>query len=161
MKSCLIAVVLGSLVAGWLAPAVAKDKIASRAKDPSQVLQKKLDRADLPSDVREKAKKVLTEHGPKLRDANEAREAVLTAEQEAAAASAKKSAKEAGKKGKEMAAAVEAAMKLTDEQKTKLSAADRKLAEAKAELNAALQKVLSPEQQAAVGLKVKKTKKQG
>jgi hypothetical protein len=88
-----------------------------------------------------------------------AREAVLTSEQKAARAAAQKAGKEAGKKRKEIAAEVSAAMKLTAEQKTKYDTAEKELAAAQSSLQKALRGVLSADQQAKIGLKERKKKK--
>src|SRR5262249_11016377 len=121
-------------------------------------LQKKLQKAELPTDVREKASKVLAEYGPKLREAHSASEAVLTTEQKAARAAAQKAAKDSGKKRKDAAADVVAALKLTDEKKANYAAAEKDLHKVQSDLTTALRGVLNAEQQAAVGLKNKKKK---
>jgi hypothetical protein len=138
-------------------PAMAAKKDKAQ-RDPTAALSKKLQKADLPADVREKANKVLSEYGPKIREAAASREALLTSEQKAARAEAQKKGKEAGKKRKELAADVTAAMKLTDEQKTKYAAAEKELSAAQSSLQSALRGVLSPDQQAKIGLKNRKKK---
>jgi hypothetical protein len=148
---CLIAAIVAS-------PSFAAGKKNNAQRDATAGLQKKLQKADLPTDVRDKANKVLAEYGPKLREAQTASEAVLTAEQKAARATAQKAAKDSGKKRKEAAADVAAALKLTDEQKTKYAAAEKDLHSAQTALTTALRGVLNADQQAAVGLKNKKKK---
>jgi hypothetical protein len=149
--ACLVAIIAVS-------PALAAGKKNKGQRDATAKLQKKLQKADLPTDVREKATKVLADYGPKLREAHSASEAVLTTEQKVARATAQKAAKEAGKKRKDAAADVAAALKLTDEQKAKYAAAEKDLHKAQSELTTALRGVLNAEQQAAVGLKNKKKK---
>jgi hypothetical protein len=139
-------------------PAFAAKKDKSQ-RDPAAALQKKIQKSDLPADVREKANKVIAEHGPKVREAMKAREAVLTSEQKTARSTAQKAAKEAGKKRKQAAADVAAALKLTDEQKSKYTAAEKDLASAQKALHSALSGVLTADQQAAIGLKARKKNK--
>jgi hypothetical protein len=126
--------------------------------DPTAKLKAKLDMAELPADVLEKAKKIVEEHAPKIKEAQAKVDAVLTDEQKKARSAAQKAAKDAGKKGKEAQDEVNAALKLTDEQKTKLEEAQKALAAANADLNKALGEVLSDEQKAKVGIKGKKKK---
>jgi hypothetical protein len=147
-----------AIAALCVSPALAAGKKNKGQRDATAGLSKKLQKADLPTDVREKANKVVAEYGPKVREAQAASDAVLTGEQRAARDTAKKAAREAGKKHKEAAADVAAAMKLSDEQKTKYAAAEKDLAAAQSQLQSALRGVLSADQQAAVGLKNKKKK---
>lgn len=126
--------------------------------DPTARVKAKLDAAELPADVLEKAKKIVDEHAPKIKEAQAKVDAVLTDEQKKARREAQQAAKAAGKKGKEAADAVAAALKLTDEQKTKMEEAQKALAAANADMNKALREVLSAEQQEKVGIKGKKKK---
>ncbi|HMC09759.1 MAG TPA: hypothetical protein VKH44_00655, partial [Pirellulaceae bacterium] len=126
--------------------------------DPAAAIKKKLSAADLPTDAREKADKVLKDDAPKLKDAQAKIDSILTAEQKQARKQAQKDAKTSGKKRKDAKASALAAIKLTDEQKTKLSAAESELKSAQAALMRDLRGVLSPEQIAKVGLKTKKKK---
>jgi ABC-type Na+ efflux pump permease subunit len=122
-------------------------------------IKKQLQAAELPADVLEKCNKIVAEMAPKVAEAQSKVDAVLTAEQQQARAAAQKAAKEAGKKKKEAQAEVEAATKLTDEQKSKLAAANKELTAAQTALTDGLKAALTPEQQAKVLGKVKK--KQG
>ncbi len=144
-------------VAVCLTPAFAAKKDKGQ-RDATAALQKKLQKSDLPADVREKASKVIAEHGPKVREAQAATDAVLTAEQKSARGAAQKAAKEAGKKRKEAASDIAAATKFTGDQKEKFAAAERKLAAAQSDLDTALRAVLSADQQAKIGLKNRKKK---
>jgi len=152
----LLALLLSTLL---VTPAFAAGKKEKGQRDATVALQKKLSKSDLPADVREKASKIIAEHGPKVREAKAASDAVLTAEQKSARAAAQKAAKEAGKKRKEAAADVAAATKFTGDQKEKFAAAERKLATAQADLDTALRGVLTAEQQESIGLKNRKKKK--
>ena len=124
--------------------------------DPVAAIKKKLAAADLPTDAREKADKVIAEDGPKLKDAHAKIDSILTSEQKQAQRQAHKDARSSGKKGKDAKADIAAAMKLTDEQKSKLSAAESELKSAQAALVRDLRTALSPEQFAKTGLKTKK-----
>ena len=109
----LLAVLLFTL---FIAPALAAGKKEKGQRDVTAALQKKLSKSDLPADVREKASKVIAEHGPKVREAKAASDAVLTTEQKSARAAAQKAAKEAGKKRKEAAADVVEAAPVVEEE---------------------------------------------
>jgi hypothetical protein len=124
--------------------------------DPVAAIKKKLSAADLPTDAREKADKVIADDGPKLKDAQAKIDSILTNEQKQAQRQAQKDARSSGKKGKDAKAEVAAAMKLTDEQKSKLSAAESELKSAQAVLVRDLRSALTPEQFAKTGLKTKK-----
>jgi hypothetical protein len=129
-----------------------------RKADPTARIKKKLDAAELSAESRAKANKVIDEHAAKLKEAQAKVDAVLTAEQQQAKKQARKDARTAGTKGKQAKADMAAALKLTPEQKTKLSAAEADLQAAQADLNKALRGVLSSEEIAKVGLKMKKKK---
>ena len=72
---------------------------------------------------------------------------VLTADQKKAWKEAEKTAKAAGKKGKELHAAVEAAVKLTDQQKTQRADAHKAMNSLDKELHDKVLAVLTPAQQ--------------
>lgn len=144
-----------ALVVLTLNVADAQDKKRNK-NDPSAKIKKQLQAAELPADVLEKCNKIVAEKAPKVAEAQAKVDAVLTAQQQQARAAAQKAAKEAGTKRKEAVAAVEAATKLTDEQKTKLAAANKELTTAQTALTDGLKSVLNPEQQAKVLGKVRK-----
>jgi hypothetical protein len=136
-----------------------KKKKQQAKADPTAKVKKSVAEADLPADVREKAEKIIAEHAPKLREAQAKFNAATTQEQRQAANAARKAAKDAGRKGKAVQEEALAAMKLTDEQKSKYEAAQAELQAAQQALNRDLRSVLSPEQQSAVGLPKQKKKK--
>lgn len=159
MTSRIAHITAGCLIAAlFITPSFAAGKKNKDRKDPSAAIKKKLSAADLPTDVREKANKVVQDDAPKLKDAQAKIDSILTAEQKQARKQAQKDAKTSGKKRKDAQASALAAMKLTDEQKSKLSAAESELKSAQAALMRDLRGVLSPEQIAKVGLKTKKKK---
>jgi hypothetical protein len=147
-----------SLAAAIIAVPDSQGQEKKKKKDASAGIKKKLDDAELPADVLEKAKKVVDEHAPKIAEAQAAVDSILTDEQKKARSAAQKAAKDAGKKGKEAAADVEAALKLTDEQKEKMKEANDGLAKATAARNEALGALLTDEQKQKVGIKGKKKK---
>jgi Spy/CpxP family protein refolding chaperone len=85
-------------------------------------------------------KDVKKDYEPKLK---QARDSVLTPEQIKAREEALKTAKAAGKKGKEVWQAVEAAMKVTDDQKAKMAKAVEPL---RKEVSEKVMAILTPEQ---------------
>lgn len=87
------------------------------------------------------------EFGPKMMDVMKRSLDVLTPEQKKAQPEAFKAAKDAGKKGKELGEAVNAALKLTDEQKTQRAALNKEMSGLEKELRTKVMDVLTPEQQ--------------
>jgi hypothetical protein len=154
VASCVLALV--AVIAG--APD-SQGQEKKKKKDATAGIKKKLDDAELPADVLEKAKKVVDEHAPKIAEAQAAVDSILTDEQKKARNAAQKAAKDAGKKGKEAQAEVEAALKLTDEQKAKMKEANDALAKATAARNEALGALLTDEQKQKVGIAKGKKKK--
>ena len=88
---------------------------------------------------------VKKEYGPKLMAAIKKLD-VKTPEQKKAIAEAAKEAKAAGKKGKELHQAIEAAVKLTDAQKTQLACAKKEIGTLEKDLCKKVMAVLTPEQ---------------
>src|SRR5262245_37525612 len=112
-------------------PAFAAAK-KDRKADPTARINKKLSSAGLSTEALEKAKKVIADHSAKLKEAQAKADSVLTSEQKAAQKSAMQTAKTSGKKGKDAKAEIEASLKLTDEQKSKLAEARKALAKEQA-----------------------------
>ncbi|HEY2415785.1 MAG TPA: hypothetical protein VGI40_26330 [Pirellulaceae bacterium] len=140
-------------------PAFAAKKNKDKGKDPAASIKKKLDSADLPSEVREKVNKVLADDSPKLKEAQAKIDAILTSDQKQAKRTVAKEAKSSGAKRKDLQASLDAALKLTAEQKSKLSSAESDLKSAQATLTSDLRAVLTPEQAEKAGLKAKKKNK--
>jgi len=151
--------VIGCLIAvlGLSWPAQGKDR-KKKTVDPAARIKKKLAAAELSADVLAKANKVVDEQAPQLKEAQAKVDAVLTDEQKKARREALKAAKTSGKKRKEAQAAVESAMKLTTEQKSKLAEAEKEMAAAQAAVQRSLRDVLTPEQLAKAGIKSRKKK---
>ncbi|MBC7856375.1 MAG: hypothetical protein IAF94_23335 [Pirellulaceae bacterium] len=123
-----------------------KGKKGGKRADPTAAIKTKLETLDLTSEQKEKIDKILAEQGPKVTAAVEKVNASLTDEQRKARNEAQKSAKAAGKKGKEANDEALTAMKLTDEQKKDYDAATKAQREANQALVSAVSDVLSPEQ---------------
>lgn len=130
----------------------ADEKKKKKRKQPNLAAQtlKKFAKAELTEEQQGKVKALAVEHGPKIATAR--KKAALSAEQKAARSKALKDNKAAGKKGKEARAAVDAAAKLTDEQKAALVETRK----ASAAYNAAVVALLSPEQRQKQGIKAPK-----
>src|SRR5215211_3082205 len=107
MKTCsknfAIALSLLLLAAIAVPSAFAKAKDNKKA-DPAARIKKKLAGAELPAGALAKANKVVDENAPKLKEAQAKVDAALTAEQKRARREALKSAKNSGKKRKELQA---------------------------------------------------------
>src|SRR5438105_14395655 len=92
---------LACLLAGIaFAPAFAAGKKNKKQDrhDPVAAIKKKLGAADLPTDVREKADKVIADDGSKLKDAQAKIDSILTADQKQAQKQAHKDVRASGKK---------------------------------------------------------------
>lgn len=90
---------------------------------------------------------IKTEFEGKLKELAEKHNNVLTAEQKKAKQEAQKAAKAAGKKGKEAKADVDAAVKLTDEQKKQEEEISKEIKEIHGKVREKLNTVLTAEQQ--------------
>ena len=117
---------------------------AKKAPSPTQRFVEKLDLTDA---EKEQVAAVDKEFAPKLAEIEKARKEILTAEQQQAEKDARKAAKVAGTKGAEAKKAVEDAVKLTDDQKTKMKDIQTQTNELNGKIVEALKKFLTPEQQ--------------
>jgi len=161
MKKILTAcVVLGLafVMTGFAADEAKKDK-KKAGNDPTAGLVKKATDEGLPEDAIAKIKTAAAEHGPKLKEAQAKVDSILTDEQKKARGEATKAAKAAGKKGKEAKADVDAALKLTDEQKKSIEASQKQLEECMAAFRKAATDSLTDEQKAKLGVAKKKKDK--
>jgi Skp family chaperone for outer membrane proteins len=111
--------------------------------DPVAQLKKKLSESDLGADLKEKIGKIIDENAGKLKELQAKVDGILTDDQKAARKAAQKAGKEAGKKGKALQDEVTAALKLTDEQKTKTDEAQKALNTARTEMNKAINALLT------------------
>jgi len=126
-----------------------KDKKAEKKAPPCPAAQKIAaitKGLTLTAEQKTKLDAVAKEFGPKLVEANKKLD-VLTPEQKKARDEAIKEAKTAGKKGKELHQAVEAAVKLTDAQKAEQTDARKERSSLEKQLFDEVMGVLTPEQQ--------------
>jgi hypothetical protein len=146
-----------ALVAVLSAPLAAADKKKEKGEKQGRAAGAALAflaKLDLSAEQQEKIEKIRAEYGPKLAEAN--KKVGLTKEQRTARAEAAKQAKADGKKGKEIAAAVAEAVKLTGEQQEALEGV-QKLG---GQLREAVMNVLTEEQRAKVAPRKGKKKKE-
>jgi hypothetical protein len=134
-----------------LALAVAGSPAAQRAERMTEGLT-------LTAEQKAKLGEVCKDLGPKLMEAMKKVD-VLTPEQKKAEAEARKAAKEAGKTGKEASDAVAAAVKMTEEQKSKQAAGRKEMAALEKELREKVTAVLTAEQKEQLKKKAEEAKK--
>lgn len=101
---------------------------------------------NLTDDQKTKLEALKKEYQPKNKEARAKLDSIVTDEQKKARDEAMKAAKAAGKKGREVFEAGRAAMKFTDEQKTKMQEAFKAMGELRKEINGKVMNVLTPEQ---------------
>jgi Spy/CpxP family protein refolding chaperone len=159
LRTCLtaaLALVIGS------AMAAAQDKKGKAEKGPApsavdrlgrfmermSTLGQAVQKMSLTDEQKTKITGLRQEIGPKLKEIMESMEGVLTDEQKQARTEAVEKANAAGKRGLEMMKAVQAAMKLTDEQQKKLEEPVKKLGELQSEFVKKIMGVLTEEQRA-------------
>lgn len=148
------------LIASPLLAKEAKKKAAKPAPCPAdQYLTRMLADVTLTAEQKTKIDALKKEFGPKIMEARKKVDAVLTADQKKARGEAMKKAKADGKTGKEAAAAVAAAMKLTDDQKAKQAEAQKAVSALTKELDKAARDLLTPEQKASLKKKAGEGKK--
>lgn len=172
MKRVISSLVALALVALIAAPLWAQDE----AKKPAQPEKKKaaqqgaaqgviptnlanqLEKANLTEEQKKKLEEIKAKFSDKLAEARRAVNAVLTRELRQARQEATAKAREEGKSGEELRAAVAAALKLTDEQAKALADAEAKVAALQTEIRQAVIALLTPEQRAAAGINQGKKK---
>ncbi len=106
---------------------------------------------DLSDEQQEKLKQLREETGPKMGEAFGKLQEILTEEQQNAAKEAAKKAHEAGKEGRDIMLAVQAAVKLTDEQQKKMDALVKEVfMPLSREVTKGIISILTPQQREAV-----------
>ena len=162
MRSVRIVLILAVavLIASPLLAKEAKKKAAKPAPCPAdQYLTRMLGNVTLTAEQKTQIDALKKEFGPKLKEARKKVDDVLTADQKKARGEAMKKAKADGKTGKEAAAAVAAAVKLTDDQKAKQAEAQKAVSALTKELDKAARDLLTPEQKASLKKKAGEGKK--
>jgi len=150
----LLTLALAVVIASPLLAAEGKrGKKPRQAPDPAAGILKSLEKAELTPEQVTKIKELVKGCAEKLKAAEE--KIALTPEQKKARQEAMAKAKADGKTGKEAKAAVDAAMNLTDAQKT----AQKELDELRAGLRKEAAALLTPEQKAKAGIKEGKKKR--
>ena len=104
-----------------------------------------------------KLEEVKKEFEPKVKEVVKKQNEILTAEQRKARADAAKTAKAAGKKGKELQAELTAAMNLTEEQKKKQEEVGKELKDLNAQIREKISTFLTDDQKAQLKTRKKKT----
>ena len=122
-------------------------------------LKGQIEKLELKDDAKKKVEALIAEHEPKIAAAQKKVNDLLTAEQKKARAEATAKAKSDGKKGKEAADAINAAIGLTGDEKAKFDAAQAELQAAIGALRKAVGESLTDEQKAKAGLNAKAKKK--
>ncbi len=153
MQSYLKFAVVFALLVAMTTTAFAQDadkkkKKKKEAAQPQAITQmmKKVEALGLTDDQNAKLKAIGSEFAPKFAELNKKMASTLTDDQKKAKAEAVAQAKADGKKGKEAAEAVAAAVKLTDEQKKVDEEVKASMKSLTADLNKAVMAVLTPEQ---------------
>ncbi len=152
MRSSLQMLLAVSLVALVVTTSFAQDAGKKKKKGgPGQPpaiaqLMKRTEGLSLSEEQQKKVKEIGAAHAPKFAELNQKLAATLTDAQKKARQEAVAKNKADGKKGKEAAAAIDAAMALTDDQKKVQTEVQAELKELTKKLNDEVAAVLTPEQ---------------
>lgn len=156
----LLSVTVGCVLASSLFAAdeqpAAKGKKKAKKAPATPAAFKLPDAIQLTAEQQTKVDELKTEYSDKLREATQKVNDVYTAEQLAALQAARKTAVAEGKKGKELKAAVEAAVQLSDEQRKKRDEAQTQLSALQKEVRQKLVALLTDEQKEHIKVKAKK-----
>ncbi len=151
IKTLIVGCLMGLVTIGFAQNEGNKNKKKGAKGDPTSGLRAKVKEAELGDELTAKVNKIIDEHAPKLKEAQAKVDAVLTDDQRRDRRAAQKAAKDAGKSRQEAAAEVNAAVKLTDEQKKKQDEAQKEMNAARGEMNKAINALLTDEQQEKLG----------
>ena len=146
---CKSLIVLG-LLAGVAGSVQAAEKAKKAKKDPTAASFKLPPAITLTDEQQTKLEEVKKEYSPKVSELLDKTNGILTAEQKQARADAVKAAKAEGKKGKDLTAAGEEAMKLTDDQKQQMASVDKDLQALNKEIRGKITEFLTDEQKTAL-----------
>ena len=139
LSACLLAV-------AFVAPAVAADK--KKKKAPTAVKVPKS--IELTADQKTKLDALNKEFGPKLAECRKKAASIITADQKKARTEAMKKAKADGKKGKELRAAVNAAVAITADQKAQQAECKKAMGALNKEVRTQFAALLTDEQKAKI-----------
>ena len=138
LSACLMAVAFG-------APAVAADK---KKKTPVAVKVPKS--IELTADQKTKVEALNKEFGPKLAECRKKAASIITADQKKVRTEATKKAKADGKKGKELRAAVNAAVAITADQKAQQAECKKVMGALQKQIKTQFAALLTDEQKAKI-----------
>ena len=133
------------LTVAFVAPAVAADK---KKKTPVAVKVPKS--IELTADQKTKVEALNKEFGPKLAECRKKAASIITADQKKAKAEAMKKAKADGKKGKELRAAVNAAVAITADQKAQQAECKKATSALQKQIRTQFAALLTDEQKAKI-----------
>ena len=151
MKTIIHTLSLFLLAFAFITPTFAADKAdkaKAKKKKPAAVAIHVPKGITLNEDQRAKLATLNKELSPKLAACRKEAAGIITADQKKARAAALKEAKAAGKKGKELREAAEAAFNVNEEQKTKLAECKKAMGALQKEVRAGLADILTDEQKA-------------
>ena len=143
MKKTITILTACVLTLSFVAPAVAADK---KKKTPVAIKVPKS--IELTAEQKTKLDALNKEFGPKLAECRKKQASIITADQKKARAEAMKKAKADGKKGKELRAAVNAALAITADQKTKQAETKKAMGALQKEIRTQFAALLTDEQKA-------------
>ena len=143
MKKTITILTACVLALSFVAPAVAADK---KKKTPVAIKVPKS--IELTAEQKTKLDALNKEFGPKLAECRKKQASIITADQKKARAEAMKKAKADGKKGKELRAAVNAALAITADQKTKQAETKKAMAALNKQIKTQFAALLTDEQKA-------------
>ena len=118
-----------------------------------------LEELDLTEEQKEEMHKLREKLGPKFKEIFGKMQDVLTEEQKVAGEEAMNKAKESGKNGRQLFQAIEASLKLTDEQKEKMDKLAPQIAALQKEMMKVIRGILTPEQQEKLKAKMRPPRK--
>ena len=146
MKKIITILTACVLTVSFATPAVAADK--KKKKVPKVV--RVPNTIELTADQKTKVEALNKEFGPKLVECRKKQASIITADQKKARAEATKKAKADGKKGKELRAAVNAAVAITADQKTQQAECKKAMGALNKEIRTQFAALLTDEQKAKI-----------
>ena len=146
MKKIITILTACFLTVAFTAPAVAADK--KKKKVPNVVKVPK--GIELDADQKTKVEALNKEFGPKLAECRKKQASIITKDQKKARAEAVKKAKADGKKGKELQAAANAVLALTDDQKAQQVECKKAIGALQKEIKTQFAALLTDEQKAKI-----------
>ena len=146
MKKTITILTACFLAVAFVAPAVAADK--KKKKVPNVVRVPKT--IELTADQKTKVEALNRQFGPKLAGCKKKANSIITADQKKARTEAMKKAKADGKKGKELRAAVNAAVAITADQKAQQAECKKAMGALNKEIRTQFASLLTDEQKAKI-----------